>query len=67
MSIANQNLKLHLIQVLEQFFELGFVTALLLDFKAPHLAKWQMFQSARLWVGEQQAETLSKIEVEVKG
>ncbi len=67
MSIANQNLKLHLIQVLEQFFELGFVTSLLLDFKAPHLAKWQVLQSARLWVGEQQVETRSKIEVGVKG
>jgi hypothetical protein len=67
MSIANQNLKLRLIQALEQFFELGFAITLLLGFKASHLAKWQVSQSARLWVGEQQVETRSKIEVGVKG
>jgi hypothetical protein len=67
MSKANQNLKLRLIQALEQFFELGFAITSLLGNKVLHIAGWQMFQSARLWVGEQQVETLSKIEVGVKG
>ena len=67
MSIANQNLKLRLIQASDQLFELGFAITSLLGFKAPHLAKWQVSQSARLRVGEQQVETLSKIEVGVKG
>ncbi len=67
MSKANQNLKLRLIQALEQFFELGFAITSLLRKKVLHIAGWQMFQSARPWVGEQQAETRSKIEVGVKG